>query len=147
MNFATNGAVQQETELPISLQILDVRLRPAFGPPEDVAPWAKACLLVQPSAMIQTRPGLFQFAWTPNPGRPDSYYNYFGEALIFISLEEGVWMIEVSFPETRKPRKVPPVVLGLGCSLVVTTSPQDAAELVAHCFPTPLSPLQWLPYW
>jgi hypothetical protein len=143
MNFATKGAAQPGTALPISLQTLDVRVRPTYGPREDVAPWAKTCLLVQPSDMIQTCPGLFAFAWTPNPGRPDSYSNYFGEALIFVSLEEGVWMIEVSFPETRKA----PVVLGLGCSLVVTTSPQAAAELVALCFPVPVSPLQWLPYW
>jgi hypothetical protein len=142
MNFVAKSEAQQHRG-PISLQTLDVRDRAACGPSDHVAPWATACLLVQPSPMTESYAGLFETGWKPNPGRADSYSLCLGEALIFVSLEEGVWMVEVSFPEIRKA----PVVLGLGCSLVVTGSPQAAAQIAKLCFPAPVSPLQWLPYW
>ena len=144
MSFAAKGAaLQQGLTQPVCLQTLDVRDRAAYGPPEFVAPWAKTCLLVRPSPLTVSYIGLFETGWMPSAGRPDAYGLYVGDMLIYVGLEDGVWMIEASFPESRKA----PLVLALGCSLVVTESPQAAAQIAKLCIPEPVSPLQWLPYW
>src|SRR5262245_36490486 len=74
--------------------MLDVRERPAYGPREYIAPWARACLVVDPSPLTVSWAGLFETGWKPNCGRADSYGLHVGGTLFYVSLEEGVWMVE-----------------------------------------------------
>lgn len=145
MSFVVDEAVQQRALThPACLLPVDVRDRPAYGPPDFVAPWAKTCLVVHPVPTdADTNLKVLLFGWEPNGGREDAYCMYVGDWWVHTSLENGVWHIEATFPETRSP----PVILGLGSSLVTADSPQAAAQIARLCIPEPISPLKWLPYW
>jgi len=77
MNFAVNeGAQQRGPYASACFQTVDVRDRAVFGPADDIAPWAKTCLLVHPSPMTETYSGWSRPDGVPHPSRADVYGLY-----------------------------------------------------------------------
>ena len=109
-----------------------------------VAPFAKCGVVVEPTALTESFSGILTSGWEENAGRYDSYGRYFGERLVFVSMEGKYWITEISYPTST----TLPKILALGSGLVVTRNPMAAVQLAKACVEVgPPPPLRWGPYW
>lgn len=127
----------------LSLGVEDIIDRSKTDIPCYLGQLAISCVLIAPSPLMISFGGMFERGWRENLGRADTFYRYFDDTWLGVSLEGDLWLIEKTCPDR------PAAVLTLGSSLVVTGNPMAAVQLAELCHPAaPLhSSLRWGPYW
>jgi hypothetical protein len=125
--------------------VMDIRDRAELAIPEFLAPSATCCLVIEPAPLTESWVRMFTIGgWAPNAGRMNCYGRWFGDAVVYVSMEDEYWIVEVSYPGSRQPA----AVLGIGCGLVVTLNPMAAVQLAKACMVDsgPPLPFKWSTY-